>query len=122
MLPPHFIHSKFSSSTPPRTAEHGSKLFAESTTAQISPSVVNFESRERDKLVLPELPTISVSVPLVRTMPADSRRTSSECFCSSFRRDRLFTKLRCAIQSALVLELTLYFICETESKKSELAG
>src|SRR5688572_16447252 len=122
MLPPHFTHNRFSSATPPKTAEHGSKLFAVSTTAQISPVRVNFASSDNERLVFPELPAISVSVPLVRTMPADSSRTSSECFCSSFRRDRLFTKLRCAIQSALVLELTLYFICETESKKSELAG
>src|SRR5215218_4210167 len=97
--PPHFTHRRFSSSTPPTAAEQGSKLLAESTTAQISPSRVSFESRDIERLVFPEPPEISVRVPRVIASPADSSNTSSEYFCSSFMRDSFFTKLKCAIFS-----------------------
>src|SRR5580765_4601825 len=95
-FPPHRTHNRFSFLTPAREAEHGSKLLLESTTAQTSPAVVSFASKVSDRLVLPELapPAISITEPLAKLNPADSSTISSECFCSSWRWERLFTRLK----------------------------
>src|SRR5438445_6182987 len=93
----HCTHSRFSSLTPARLAVHGSKPPVESTTAQTSPAAVNFASSESDKLVFPEPPATSTSVPRVRASPKWPSNISSAYFCSSCRRERLCTKLKCGI-------------------------